>query len=162
MCTISNECGCHGGGGSGVSGSAVLSAVLVLVAISVTYRIFTMAPYLFLVIYLVVAICAWKTGRRIIGGAVKLTAAGIVWLARRWRAPKPAEPSTDMAIARAWQVTVYEPAGSTNRVLTRGVVEGTWRSSTEVEAETVARAIEQFGWDQAGSLRAHAQLASPR
>jgi hypothetical protein len=161
MCTTSGACGC-GGGGSGVSGSAVLATVLVLAAISATYQLFAMAPYFFLAIYLVVAVCAWKTGRQIVGGGLKLTAAGVLWLARRRRAPKPAAPSTEVAVPRVWQVTVYEPAGGANLVLTRGEVEGTWRSSTEVEAETIARAVTQFGWEKAGQLRAHAQLAVTR
>jgi len=167
MCTvIEGDCGCGSRSGGGPSIETVAVTIAVAAAIGLTYQVFALAPYFFLfVLYPAVALVVTRRGRWVLRWAVKLTVmafSGVVLVVRWWRRrrqPVPA-PSVEVAAVRAWQVTVYEPAGDTNRVITRGVVEGEWATSTELEAETIARAVEKFGWDNAGRLRAHAQLVS--
>src|SRR5882757_264385 len=164
MCTvISGDCGCSKSSSSGVSLEGIAVAISLTAAVSLTYQVFATNPYFFLFgLYPASVAVATRRGRRV-----------LLWLARRvlwvgaggvmlWRWSRRRRTVVSTAVAatpaRAWRVTVYEPTGGTNRVLTRGVVEGDWATPTPVEAETIARAVAQFGYAEAGQLRAHAQL----
>lgn len=163
MCVIeTGGCGCSSSSSSGASLKGVVMTFVVLGSVVATYRILQVAWPFLLTVWAVAALWVWVPAAR---PAMRAAAVSPFLLTAWWlrrRRVKPAAPSTEVATMREWQVTVYEPdggIGGRNLVLTRGVVSGTWRSSTEVEAETIARAVAQFGYASAGNLRAHAQLA---
>lgn len=161
MCVIqTGGCGCSSSSSSGASLKGVVMTFVVLGSVVATYRILQVAWPFLLTVWAIAALWVWVPPAR---PAMRAAAVSpfllTAWWLRRRRRVKPAAPSTEVATMRAWQVTVYKPDGDTNLPLKRGVVEGTWRSSTEVEAATIHWAITEYGYAAAGNLRAHAQLA---
>ena len=164
MCTTEMTAG--GGGGGGVGRG--LGAAMVLVGASgMAYNFFLAHPYgtvlTFAAVVMLTTLVTVRRARRVARVLIAASLIGMwrlcVLAVRRRPAPKQTTTS-DVATVRQWNVAIYERAGDTNRVVTRGVVEGAWKSGDEVEAETMHRAIQQFGWARAGELRAHAQLVN--
>lgn len=160
MCVVEvGGCGCTGARSIGVSARGIVMALVVAASVVATYRVLEVAWPFLLTLWALAALYVWVPAAR---PAMRAAAVSPVLLVAWWLRRRRTEPAATAALAasRSWKVTVYRPVGGTNEVITDGVVEGAWASKTEVEAETIHRAVARFGWDQAGELRAHAQLVT--